>query len=236
MGARVMTGVRLLSKGWQRAIMRIVASILTFTLTVLVECGLGAATPLSNSSGKQPVVLPAAEGQSSDAFSRELEDKRARRTSSAISLSPQRRNIRPRLMNLAWGRLPVLALPVTITNSSAHEIRMNLAHEWYGGIWPPTNLYVAAQPAGSEAKFWSSGPGYLLGEKGSAQTLITLKPGETKTFDIRLNWPGTGSIPTEPLIDESKPGRYSIKFLLFFKANGSEEYVESQAAEIEVEK
>ena len=113
---------------------------------------------------------------------------------------------------------------------------MNLAHEWYGGIWLPTDLYAAAQPSDGKGKFWSNAPGYQVGEEGSADNLVTLKPGETKTLDIRLNWPGTGSVPTEPLIDESKPGRYSIKFLLFFKADGAEEYVESQAAEIEVEK
>ena len=138
-------------------------------------------------------------------------------------------------MNLAWGRLPVLSIPVAITNSSAHDIRINLAHEWYGGIWPPTDLYVAGKPEGAEGSFWSDGPGYQVGEKGSAGSLVVLKPRETKTFDIRLNWPGTGSVPTEPLI-EKKFGKYSIKFLLFFKAKGSEEYMESQAMEIEVEK
>ena len=139
-------------------------------------------------------------------------------------------------MNLARGRLPVLSLPVAITNSSAHEIRMNLAHEWSGGIWPPTDLYVAVEPSGVKGKFWSNAPGYQVGEKGSADRLVVLKPGETKTFDIRLNWPGTGSLHSEPLIDESKLGRYSIKFLLFFRANDSEQYVESEAADIEVQK
>jgi len=139
-------------------------------------------------------------------------------------------------MKLAWGMLPVLSLPVAIANSSARQIKMNLAHEWYGGVWPSTDLYVAVQPTDGKDKFWLEAPGYRVGEKDSADALVILKPGETKTFDIRLNWPGTGSIPTEPLIDESKPGKYSIKFRLFFKANGSQEYIESQAAEIEVEK
>ncbi|MBV8858849.1 MAG: hypothetical protein JOZ02_18100 [Acidobacteria bacterium] len=215
--------------------MRIIILTLTITLTFVVGGGLGAATPASNSSGRQSAAPPAAEGQPSDAFTRELRDARAKRKASAILLTPQSRNIRPRLMNLAWGRLPVLSLPVTIKNSSAHDIRWDLAHEWYGGIWPPTDLYVAVRPAGGGAKFWSNGPGYLVGEKASADNLVTLKPGETRNFDIRLNWRGTGSVPFEPLIDESKPGRYSIKFLLFFKADGSEEYLESQAAEIEVE-
>ena len=128
-----------------------------------------------------------------------------------------------------------MSLPVAITNSSAREIRMNLAHEWYGGMWPPTDLFVAVQPAGVKDDFWSEDPGYQVGEKGSVDNPVILKPGETKTFDIRLNWPGTGSISTEPLIDEKKPGKYSIKFLLFFKMDASEEFIESPAAEIEVE-
>lgn len=216
--------------------MNIAASILGFTLTFSIGHGLVAAPPPLNSSAAQPVILSAADVQPSDAFSRLLRDGRAKRTSSAISLAPRSSRIRPRLMNLAWGRLPVLSIPVAVTNSSARQISMNLAHEWYGGIWLPTDLYAAAQPSDGKGKFWSNAPGYQVGEEGSADNLVTLKPGETKTLDIRLNWPGTGSVPTEPLIDESKPGRYSIKFLLFFKADGAEEYVESQAAEIEVEK
>lgn len=112
---------------------------------------------------------------------------------------------------------------------------MNLAHEWYGGIWPPTDLY-AAVVRDEKGKVWLNAPGYRVGEKDNTDNLITLKPGATITLDIRINWPGTGSIPNEPLIDESKPGKYSIKFLLFFKVGRSEEYVESQAMEIEVDK
>lgn len=45
-----------------------------------------------------------------------------------------------------------------------------------------------------------------------------------------------GSIPTAPLINESKPGKYLIKFLLFFKIDDLEEYLESQEFNIEIEK
>lgn len=216
--------------------MGIAASILAFTLTFSIGFRLVAPSPTLNLSAAQPLILSAADVQSSDAFSRQLQDTRAKRTSSAISLAPRSSRISPRLMNLAWGKLPVLSIPVAVTNTSAHQISMNLAHEWYGGIWPPTDLYVAVQQGYGKGKVWSNAPGYRVGEKGTANNLVTLKPGETKTFDVRINWPGTGSIPTEPLIDESKPGKYSIKFLLFFEAGGSERYVESQAAEIEVDK
>ena len=214
--------------------MRVVGSILSFTFAV--GCGFGNAPPPSISSATQSVELPAVGVQPADVFSRMLQSRLVKRTSLAISLAPQVSKIRPRVMDLARGRLPVLSLPVAITNSSAHEIRTNLAHEWPGGIWPRTDLYVVVEPSGVKGKFWSNAPGYQVGEKGSADRLVVLKPGETKTFDIRLNWPGTGSLQSEPLIDESKLGRYSIKFLLFFRANDSEQYVESEAADIEVQK
>jgi hypothetical protein len=113
---------------------------------------------------------------------------------------------------------------------------MNLTHEWYGGIWPPTDLFVAVQMRGANNTFWTDAPGYQVGEKGSIEKGTVLKSGETKTIDVRLNWPGTGSIPTEPLIDESKPSKYSIKFLLIFRAGASEEYLETQAFDVEVER
>ena len=213
--------------------MRVVGSILSFTFAV--GCGFGTAPPPSILSAAQSVELPAVGVQPADVFSRMLQSRLVKRTSFAISLAPQVSKIRPRVMNLARGRLPVLSLPVAITNSSAHEIRMNLAHEWSGGIWPQTDLYVAVELSGVKGKFWSNAPGYQVGEKGSADRLVVLKPGEAKTFDIRLNWPGTGSLITVPLIDESKLGRYSIKFLLFFRANGSGQFVESEAADIEVQ-
>jgi hypothetical protein len=216
--------------------MRVSTSILSFIFTFSAGCGLGAAPQPLNTSAAQFVVLSAEKDQPSEAFPRELQYRRAKRTSSAIKLAPQSSEISSREMKLAWGKLPVLSIPIAITNSSAREISMNLSHEWYGGIWPLTDLYVAVQPNSAKGGLWSDGPGYRVGEEGSANSLVILRPGEKKTFDIRLNWPGTGSMRTEPLIDASKPGKYSIKFLLFFKAGGSEEYVESQAANIEVQK
>lgn len=203
--------------------------------TLLIVCWPSAASPRSNTLVKQPLTGLAIEGHSSDAFASVLRSRRAWRTLAAVSLTVKPTRIRPRLLNAASGRLPVLSLAVTVTNSSAREIGMNLAHEWSGGIWPTTDLYVAVRAAGNGGASWSNGPGYLVGEKASADNLVYIKAGATKTFDIRLNWTGTGSVPAMPLIDEAKPGRYSIKFLVFFTMNGYQNYLESSISEIEVE-
>lgn len=213
-----------------------VSSSPIFTLIFLLGCGLIPApkpwpSPVPRHS-KQAVQ----ENRIAEIFSRELEMRRARRTSSAISISPGIARLRPRDLYLTNGKTAVLSIPVEITNSSSRSIRMSLSHEWYGGIWPATDLYVAAQLSDAKGTIWATAPGYQVGEKGSAGSDTGLKPGEAKRFDIRLNWPGTGSVPAMPLIDESKPAKYSIRFLLFFKSGDSEEYVETQTFEVEVER
>lgn len=216
--------------------MSFVSSSLSFTLTFLLGCGLTPMPKPSPSLVVQQVKRSNEEMQGSEAFSRILEMRRVKRTSSAISITPKMAKIRPRNLYLANGKTSVLSIPIDIANSSSHSISLNLAHEWYGGIWPPTDLYVAKQLRGVKGTFWADAPGYLVGEKDSMGSKIVLKPRETKSFDIRLNWPGTGSVPTMPLIDESRADTYSIKFLLLFKANNSEEYVETQEFDVEVER
>ncbi len=113
---------------------------------------------------------------------------------------------------------------------------MNLAHEWYGGIWGSTDFYVAALVTDWEKKLvWDEQPAYQVGNLGDINKTI-LKPKESTTIDVRLNWHGTGSIPTEPLIDEYIPGKHTIQFLLFFKTGVSEEYLLTEKFGIEVEK
>ena len=207
---------------------------LRFTFTFLRGCGL-TASPKSLPIPVQQQVAPARDGDRvTEAFITRIEKRRPKRTSSNISIKPITNKIRARVLSLANGKTLVLSIPVEITNSSSRSIRMNLSHEWYGGIWPPTDLYVAVRLSGAEKTTWEDAPGYQVGEKDSVSGKTKLAPGQTKTFDIRLNWPGTGSIPTMPLVDESRPGKYSIKFMLFFHLGGSQEYVESQAVDIEL--
>jgi hypothetical protein len=102
----------------------------------------------------------------------------------AISLAPQVSKIRPRVMNPARGKRPVLSLRVAITNFSAYEIRMNLAHECR------RDLAFDRFKRGCRAE-WCKGQiqpnarGYQVGETASADRLVVLKPGRRRplTFD-----------------------------------------------------
>ena len=74
----------------------------------------------------------------------------------------------------------ILVLPVTIINNSALVIRTSLSHEWYGGEWPPTNLYACVEPKDRSevrARPLELSPAYRAGERGSAQGETVLEPG-----------------------------------------------------------
>ena len=59
-----------------------------------------------------------------------------------------------------------LVLAVKVTNESPDEITATLAHEWHGGLWPPTDLYVSVTPADAK-KPRPFVPVYLVGEDPS---------------------------------------------------------------------
>lgn len=172
----------------------------------------------------------------SEAFERLLKIKGVNRTASDITIQLKTTKISARKLSSVNGEANVLSIPIEITNSSAQTISMNLAHEWYGGIWAPTDFYIAALiPNWEREMVWNQRPAYQVGNLDKINKTI-LKPGKTITIDVRLNWRGTGSVPIEPLIDESKLGKYTIRFLLFFKAGVSEEYFETQNFNVEVVK
>lgn len=216
----------------ERLVMRFAASMLSFVSFFLVSELIPAPMQLQ---ARQFFGSSSEARQTSAAF-RKFGNRRVKRTALDISIAPAINKIRPRTLKLVNGDALVLSIPIEIKNYSAKPVTMKLAHEWYGGVWPPTDLVVAVKMKQAGGEVWVDGPGYQVGEDGSVAMGTRLKPGETKSFDIRLNWPGTGSVPTEPLIDESKPGKYSIKFLLVFRANAGEEYLETQAFEVEVER
>jgi hypothetical protein len=43
-----------------------------------------------------------------------------------------------------------LVLPLKITNASAGAIKTRLAHEWHGGLWPPTSLHASVASEGDK--------------------------------------------------------------------------------------
>jgi len=172
----------------------------------------------------------------SEAFSELLRRRQAASSSLNIKLTAEDTHAVVREMLLTNGKTKVLSLSVAIENDSPIAITAGLAHEWYGGIWPPTDLYAAVRKESERGSVWEEGPGYRVGEKGSADSLMTIEPGERRSIEIRLNWPGTGSEPLlSPLIKDSEPGKYVIKLLLIFKAGVSTEFVASPEIEIDVD-
>jgi len=182
------------------------------------------ATPLPKATAERAVEV----------FQRELRSRTATGPNAEIVISPLRRVIKARDMNLAWGKRAVLSIPIEIRNNSAKPIQTSLSHEWYGGIWPPTDLHVVLVQTDDSHPAWSS-PAYQVGERGSADSKLTVKSGESISLDIRLNWPGTGSVPASPLISASSPGHYTIKFLLYFTEGDREMYAKSADLDIDVQ-
>jgi hypothetical protein len=174
----------------------------------------------------------------SEAFKKLLQRRPAISSSHDIRLIAEDTRAVVREMLLTNGKTKVLILPVAIENASSIPIMAGLQHEWYGGIWPPSDLYVAVRKESDSGAIWIERPGYLVGEE-SADSLTTIEPGERRSVEMRLNWPGTGSVQTSPLIKESEPGKYTIKLLLIFKADPSMEFVgefvESDEIEIKVD-
>src|SRR5262245_40689161 len=69
-------------------------------------------------------------------------------------------------------------------------------------------------------------PVYLLGEDPTAPKAVSIAAGKEKQVELRLDWPGTGSVKIVPLIQ--KPGDYSVRFALVFTVGGKEQYVVSE--------
>jgi RNA polymerase sigma factor (sigma-70 family) len=126
-----------------------------------------------------------------------------------------------------------LVLPVTITNHAAVPITTRPAHEWHGGLWPPTDLYAAVTP-GKSAQKGRFEPVFRFGESSDRTKPVTIAPGKSVEFELRMDWPGTGSVPAAPLIEPNDPGTYRVFFLLAFEAEGVRQFVTSTANTVEL--
>ncbi len=123
-----------------------------------------------------------------------------------------------------------LVLPLTITNASGEAIKTTLAHEWHGGEWPPTSLFASVTPiADKESKPFA--PVYLAGEDQEAPRAFSLAAGKSTSIELRVDWPGTGSVKGDPLIQN--PGKYVVRFALVFEAGGKKQHAVSAPIEVE---
>jgi hypothetical protein len=91
----------------------------------------------------------------SEAFSELLRWRPAASSNLNIKLTVEDTHAVVREMLLTNGKTKVLSLPVAIENDSPTAITTSLAHEWYGGIWPPTDLYVAVRKESLEDRYGS---------------------------------------------------------------------------------
>jgi hypothetical protein len=120
--------------------------------------------------------------------------------------------------------IDVLVLPLTIQNNSAVPIQTTLEHEWHGGEWPPTNLYVSVLGPGEKAHAQFT-PVFLAGETGKEEKPTLIEPGKSVSLSPRLDWQGTGSVRGDPVVDRA--GVYKLMLLLVFEAEGKKQFVQS---------
>lgn len=155
---------------------------------------------------------------------------KAVRSALDVRLVPLQTTIKPTPFRGKNGLATTLILPVRLENRSNQTIQVRLSHEWYGGRWPPTDLY-AYLPKDS-----SIVPVYLAGETGSSAPTV-LAPGATKRLDLRMNWAGTGSMRGAPIMDADNSADYSLRLLLLLMLGDAKDksYVVGQKIRIHVE-
>jgi hypothetical protein len=124
-----------------------------------------------------------------------------------------------------------LILPLTITNRSTLEIQATLAHEWHGGLWPPTAIHASVTPENAK-EVRPFHPVYRWGEDGKETIATVLPPDKSVELQLRMDWKGTGSVRGMPLMEE--PGRYHVRFALVFEAAGHQQYVITDRQVIEL--
>ena len=142
--------------------------------------------------------------------------------------------IAPVSKRLTNGRTDVLELPIRIENCSTQTFTASIAHEWFGGEWPPTDLGAAVKRADEPSCRWHAQSVYLSGELGIETEPSIWEPGQSHAFVLRMNWPGTGSKGCWPLMDAKAAGKYTVRFSLVFKAGDLKEYAVSPAMQVEV--
>lgn len=126
-----------------------------------------------------------------------------------------------------------LILPVKIVNHSTQEITARLAHEWHGGEWPATDLYASATAVtAKQAK--SLEPVYLKGEKQEATKQTRIAPGKSITIELRMDWPGTGSVKATPLLSSTQSEAH-VRVLMVSDAGGNaREYAASATQYVKI--
>jgi len=163
----------------------------------------------------------------------------------AISLSSGTRRVPARPHTRSCGDRPdcrAVAMTVRATNASAAPVHLTLREEWHGGAFPPTSVVLCARPRSSDAGAATAGcsPGYVVEShpKGelpiSAPREIELAPGATTSFEVRLDWAGTGSMIGAPLVDPLLAASYYVEAGLLFETGGQRRVSYSEVETVSV--
>jgi len=129
-------------------------------------------------------------------------------------------------------KLKVLCLRVKLHNASQTHILVVTQHEWHGGLWEDTDVYALVH-SGSKRDINRFLPVYLAGEMdGKATKMTIMLSGQAVSLLFRMNWSGTGSCPTEPLMSPSKGNSYKVRFLFVFTVKGTRQYIVSEEVNV----
>jgi hypothetical protein len=114
-------------------------------------------------------------------------------------------------------KLKVLCLRVKLQNTSQTHILVVTPHEWHDGLWKDTDVYALVY-SGSKRDINRFHPVYLAGEMdGKATTMTIILSGQTASLLFRMNWSGTGSCRTEPLMSPLKGNSYSKRHKAIYR-------------------
>jgi hypothetical protein len=131
-------------------------------------------------------------------------------------------------------RKGVVELQVTVTNNSKRPVRFTVSHEWHGGLWPFTDLYMRVVPdkaVGNGSGFCAM---YRVVEDSKAARETVLAPKASEVLNLRMDWKGTGSKGRASLMPHL--GKYRVRPLLVFRNGKNLEFVAGKEQVVKLEK
>lgn len=141
------------------------------------------------------------------------------------------------------GPCRALVLPIKLRRAvRGPAVKLELLEEVRGGPFPWTPLQGCSKKVGgSDTRRlpWTCGPLYLAesesGAAGPTRTLsLQVTSSNSPELPLRLDWRGTGSVMTEPLIANAR-GDYALQIFIVFEEQGRHWVSASQVFEIRLE-
>jgi len=125
------------------------------------------------------------------------------------------------------GPCRALVLPIKLRAVRGPAVKLELLEEVRGGPFPWTPLHGCSKKSGGSDAHrlpWTCSPIYLAeSEAAAAEPTKTLSLHVTSSnspeLPLRLDWRGTGSVMTEPLIAKAS-GDYALQIFVVFEEHG----------------